>query len=116
MGLPLTKLRETLSTDEQDLTVADAFTELDEIEAEFARKSLRLFLPRFWSVIEPEQPFLPNWHINLMCNELEALEKGDVVREIFNVPPGTMKSYVIEPRWMWLSGPHGPSGNVSPFR
>ena len=24
--------------------------------------------------------------------------------------PGTMKSYVIAPRWMWLSGPQGPSG------
>jgi predicted phage terminase large subunit-like protein len=108
VGLPLTKLRETLSTDEQDLTVADAFTELDEIEAEFARKSLRLFLPRVWSVIEPEQPFLPNWHINLMCNELEALEKGDVVREIFNVPPGTMKSLLISvvfPAWVWAHNP-----------
>ena len=28
--------------------------------------------------------------------------------------PGTMKSYVIAPRWMWLSGPQGPSGNTGP--
>src|SRR5712691_12674770 len=24
--------------------------------------------------------------------------------------PGTRKSYPMPPRWMWLSGPHGPSG------
>src|SRR5262245_27131404 len=30
--------------------------------------------------------------------------------------PGTMKSYVSAPRWMWLAGPYGPSGYVRPFR
>jgi hypothetical protein len=30
--------------------------------------------------------------------------------------PGARKSYVIEPRWMWLSGPHGPSGKTLPRR
>ena len=29
--------------------------------------------------------------------------------------PGTMKSYAIPPRWMWLAGPHGPFGNTSPL-
>ena len=29
--------------------------------------------------------------------------------------PGTRKSYTMPPRWMWLSGPHGPSGYVLPF-
>ena len=29
--------------------------------------------------------------------------------------PGTRKSYTIPPRWMWLSGPHGPAGYVLPF-
>src|SRR5207244_1375095 len=29
--------------------------------------------------------------------------------------PGTRKSYTMPPRWMWLSGPHGPSGFRVPF-
>src|SRR5687768_6814849 len=29
--------------------------------------------------------------------------------------PGAMKSYTIPPRWMWLGGPHGPSGYTFPF-
>src|SRR5204863_366128 len=29
--------------------------------------------------------------------------------------PGTRKSKGIPPRWMWLSGPQGPSGYVFPF-
>src|SRR4051812_34853095 len=29
--------------------------------------------------------------------------------------PGTRKSYTMPPRWMWLSGPHGPAGYVFPL-
>ena len=30
--------------------------------------------------------------------------------------PGEGHGVLIAPRWMWLSGPHGPCGNTSPLR
>jgi predicted phage terminase large subunit-like protein len=80
----------------------------DALAAEAARRHLRLFIPMVWSVIEFERPFIDNWHIALMCEDLEALARGEIDREIFNVPPGTMKSIllnVIFPAWLWASNP-----------
>lgn len=76
------------------------------LEAELARRSLRVFLRVVWPIIEPTQPYHDNWHIALMCEDLEALTYGETEREIINIPPGTMKSLlvnVIWPAWMWAT-------------
>lgn len=62
----------------------------------------------FWPIIETSD-FKTNWHIELICDELEKLfysdkEKGLVI----NVPPGTGKSSLVSvtfPLWAWLKRP-----------
>jgi hypothetical protein len=76
----------------------------DAIEAEICKRILKQFLVKVWPIIEPEHPFVDNWHIDLICEDLEALERGDWDREIFNIPPGTLKSILIDvvfPAWVW---------------
>lgn len=79
--------------------------ELDAIETELCKQELHTFVKCAWHIIEPDQEFVDNWHIRLLCSDLEAITRGDVTREIINIPPGTMKSIlmVLWFAWMWAS-------------
>jgi predicted phage terminase large subunit-like protein len=61
--------------------------------------------------------FVPNWHIDAICEHLEAVAKGDIRRLLINIPPRHMKSLAVSvafPAWVWaqdggkspLTGPH----------
>lgn len=60
-----------------------------------------------WHVIEPGNPYVPNWHIDAMCEHLEAVTAGDITRLLINVPPGSSKSTIVGvmwPCWEWAIG------------
>lgn len=65
---------------------------------------LRQFVEDGWHVLEPETPFIPNWHVDAICEHLEAISFGDLLRLIINVPPGSAKSMIVSvmwPAWKW---------------
>lgn len=77
--------------------------------AEMCKRSFRFFVTEFWDTIV-NQPLSPNWHIDLICNELQAMGKNVIARRpklydmILNVPPGTSKSTlcsILFPAWLW---------------
>lgn len=75
--------------------------ELDRIEC---RESLATFVRRAWHVIEPGAEYIHGWHIDAMCEHLEAVTEGRIRRLVINVPPGTMKSMLVNvfwPAWEW---------------
>lgn len=81
---------------------------LDAVTAELARRKLRTFIDCVWPLVEPTAKFVPNWHIDVLCDALEGVTRGDTKRLIINIPPGTMKSLlvsVIWPAWEWASSP-----------
>lgn len=81
---------------------------LEAIRAEKARRSLRAFVEQAWPIVEPEAPFVANWHIDRLCRILEAVSSGEVRRLIVNVPPGTSKSLIVSvfwPAWQWIHAP-----------
>lgn len=56
--------------------------------------------------------YTKGWHIDAICDHLEAVTNGDIDRLLINVPPGTMKSLatnVFWPAWEW--GPRNMPGN-----
>ena len=62
------------------------------------------FVRYFWSVLEPETPFVDGWPLWAMCEHLEAVTFGDITRLLINVPPGFMKSLLTDvfwPAWEW---------------
>jgi len=86
------------------LTKAD----LDAIERELCHRSLADFAHRAWRVLEPSTPLKWGWALDAICEHLEAVSRGEIIRLLMNVPPGTMKSLltgVIWPAWEW--GPFG---------
>lgn len=57
-----------------------------------------------WHVVEPGQPFQPNWHIEAICEHLQAVTQGQIRRLIINIPPRCMKSLAVSvfwPTWEW---------------
>ncbi len=42
----------------------------DELRAERARRSLRSFVGEAWPVLEPGTEFVPNWHLDAICEHL----------------------------------------------
>ena len=79
-------------------------TELEGLEAELSRRSLRFFVEKVWDIVEPEHPFVGNWHIDELCQVLEAVSRGEIMRLLVNVSPGSMKSLLVSvfwPAWEW---------------
>ena len=79
-----------------------------DIEREACRRSLATFVREAWHVLEPGQPYIHGWHVEAVCEHLEAITSGDLTRLLINIPPGTMKSTLVSvfwPAWEW--GPKG---------
>lgn len=59
-----------------------------------------------WPIMEPGTRFVPNWHIDAICDHLAAASRGDIIRLIVNMPPGLMKSLLVSVFWhAWEWGP-----------
>lgn len=62
------------------------------------------FVREAWHVLEPANPYIHGWHVDAICEHLEAITSGEINRLLINVPPGTMKSLlsgVFWPAWEW---------------
>jgi hypothetical protein len=71
--------------------------------------SLIDFTEGFWPVIEP-RPFQRNWHIEAICDHLEAVANQEIKHGLLiNIPPRHMKSLganVFFPAWVWAQNPN----------
>lgn len=70
-------------------------------------KSLKNFIAEAWHILEPTAVYVHNWHIDVICDHLEAVTRGEINRLLINVPPGTMKSLIVSvfwPAWEWAMG------------
>jgi predicted phage terminase large subunit-like protein len=95
---------------------------LRQVRAERCRRRLHEFVRHGWEVVEPETPLIWGWHIEAVCQHLEACTRqqlwtpgtpdpdgGRIQRLLINQPPGTMKSLLVSvfwPAWEWIEHPH----------
>src|SRR5258706_5316084 len=72
------------------------------------------FIREFFPLLHPGQPYVNSWNIDFLCSHLETITFGRFLalglsnRLLDNVPPGTMKSLLVNvfwPAWEW--GPRG---------
>ena len=78
--------------------------DLDAIDRELCSRSLAEFVKQAWPVLDPGMPLKWGWHMDAICDHLEAVTKGDINRLLINVPPGTSKSSLVGiywPAWEW---------------
>lgn len=74
---------------------------LDRLDCE---EGLLPFVRHMWPIIEPATPFVDGWPIEAVCEHLEAVTAGEITRLLINVPPGSMKSLLVNvfwPAWEW---------------
>ena len=70
--------------------------------------SLRQFVEEAWPILEPDKPFMANWHVDAICQHLEWVNAGEINRLVINIPPGHAKSIltsVMWPAWVWTWRP-----------
>jgi len=70
--------------------------------------SLWSFVRLCWHVLEPKTKYVDNWHIEKICESLEAVSRGEIQNLLINIPPRCMKSLLVSvfwPVWQWLHNP-----------
>ena len=82
-----------------------------EVEKQLCERSLAAFIRKAWHVVEPGQRYQHNWHIDFICEHLEAITDGLRLsdgrwynRLLINIIPGAMKSLLVNvfwPAWEW---------------
>lgn len=100
----------TVSVIQIDGKPIDIEAQLLDISRAECEESLAEFIAQAWHVIEPGAPYVHGWHIDFICEHLEAITFEVEVdgkpynRLLANVPPGTMKSLILNvfwPSWEW---------------
>lgn len=79
--------------------------ELLAAECNLCQRNLKDFIFFGWSVLEPDTPYVHNWHIDVICEHLEAVNRREITKLLINVPPGMAKSLIVSvfwPVWTWL--------------
>jgi predicted phage terminase large subunit-like protein len=99
---------ETLSRAELEFRARAAVELRRREQAETLSESLIDFVRGAWHVIEPGKKYVHGWHIDAICESLEAVSRGEIRRLIINVPFRTSKSTltsVLWPAWTWARDP-----------
>lgn len=76
--------------------------------AEQCRRSFAVFVQRFWAVCDPYK-LVWNWHIQAICDHLQAVTEGTISNLVICVPPGHAKSMLVSvlwQPWQWIDRPH----------
>jgi len=66
-----------------------------EKERRAASASLYEFVRQAWPIVEPGVEFIPSWHIELICEHLEAISAGELRKLLINIPPRHSKSTIV---------------------
>jgi predicted phage terminase large subunit-like protein len=87
---------------------------MDQIEIleskEACEASLSEFIRQGWKYIDPNA-YHHSWHVDAVCEHLEAVANGDIRRLIINIPPRTSKSSIVSvgfSAWIWAQSMAGP--------
>lgn len=66
------------------------------------------YVERAWVRVRPHESFIDGWHIDAICEHLEAIKSGEIRNLIINVPPRHTKSLltsVFFPTYCWIDLP-----------
>lgn len=81
---------------------------LQELDQELARRDFKRFVKQAWPILEPGTKMIPNWHLDAICDHLQAVHEGRMKNLIINIPYRLGKSLIVSvfyPCWVWLSDP-----------
>ena len=87
-----------------------AFADRVDVLAERSRRSFRYFVEKAWPHVPrlKNVPFVGNWHIDAICDHLQAVARGDIRFLLINVPPRSTKTELLGiffTPWVWTWKP-----------
>lgn len=79
------------------------------LRAEVESRSLREYVRAVWHIHHGDNHLLWNWHIDCLCDHLEAVWPLRQIQQLLiNIPPGFLKSLLVSvywPSWLWIRDP-----------
>lgn len=100
----LKRLQEELEEKEAGLTQQDKDIRYD------CEQSLATFFKYSWKYMDPSE-YVHGWHIDAVCEHLEAQCRGEIRHLLINQPPRTAKSLVFSVAfapWVWCQPKYSP--------
>lgn len=77
------------------------------IEIEKSKRSFAYFVRKAWPLVEPN-PLVWGWHLDAICDHLQALARGQILDLVICIPPGASKSLIgstLFPAWLRTRDP-----------
>lgn len=102
--IPLDLARQVTET----LTAHDEERKRNRDNAEKARGSLLEFMKMAWPIMEPTRPLVDGFHVQAICEHLQACHNRQIRKLLINISPGSAKSLftcVGFPAWVWAKDP-----------
>ena len=84
------------------MLVNNLFQNIHKIKNELCFRELHTFLKEIWNIVETKQ-FADGWHIQAMCEHLQAVERGYINDLIITMPPRHSKSLTISTLRIFIS-------------
>ena len=60
-----------------------------------AEDDLLAFVRMIWPILEPSKELVEGWALDLLCEVFMSVADGQLTRVCLNVPPGSMKSTLL---------------------
>jgi len=74
-------------------------------QRELMKTKLAPFVRKVVATVDPGAVYKHNWHIDLICEYLEACTSGQIKRLLINIPPRHLKTLIVSVAWpAWLIG------------
>lgn len=81
---------------------------LNKAEYDLYKRSFRYYVKDAWDCIEPPGTYKSNWHVDAICEHLQAVTELEIRQLLINMPPRCMKSTLVSvmwPTWVWAYRP-----------
>ena len=90
------------------MTLAAALPSTADLDREMVRRrGLREFVRRAWPQVEPAR-LVWGWHLDAVCEHLEAVVRDEITALVVNIPPGCSSPLTVStlfPAWAWIDRP-----------
>jgi len=90
-----------------NLTIPTSLSDEDQLLKERSEASFYEFVKNAWINVEGRE-YIDGWHIQAMCEHLQAVQKMEIRNLLCNIPPRMGKSTVFSvlfPAWCWAIEP-----------
>ena len=81
---------------------------LEQRETRLLEEDLFSFFEDGWAVLNPNRAVKLGWHVEAVCDHLQAVSEGKIRNLVINIPPRHLKSSITSiywPAWAWVRNP-----------